>query len=465
MIFGRTFNWDSQRGQLGQPTWAIARVNAYFEEHGYNPTVVGAERKYKFFFVSGIASSLLQEAEPYFEKAIATARDYNLLGLQSYFEEKLHRCTRHQREIERLIEKTRTKVQHSSEPARPPSEVDVDTFGEARQEAISFLDAKQERSGLWKDFLTSAGTSTHWVSSYVGYQLAEANLAPELTSRLQSNRAETNVPGAYNETMIPDGDSTTFWIGFRHEKTGAVPAKAIDRWGQYYDEQGGWRTYLDGDALRDRLDLPQTRPVEGWLTSKPCVTAASAAILTRMPDVDLNVQLSVDRLLRLQGQDPFWTSYWWTSPIYATSFALRALSTYASNDPSSSTPIKSSIAQGTRWLRDIQNDDGSWSADDRSSSLYTALAVKALVEATPQATASVRAGVNWLLQSQCADGSWPTHRVLRIPATHVTDPSTVENWRKSSFGTNVLVDDHRRVFTTATAVNALSTAQRLGIPA
>jgi len=450
--------------QSGQPTWAIAQVNAYLEKHGDDPAAVGPKRKYKYFFVSGIASSLLQEAETYFQEAITLAQEHNLHEIEQRFEEKHHRCTRHEREIDRLIEKTKTKVQLESAPARPPSEVDAGIAAQAVQEGTGFLSEMQANDGRWSDFLTSAGAGTQWVSSYVGYQLAEANLATELTSCLRSKRTSDDTIGAYNETMIQDGDSMAFWIGFLYEETGSVPEAAIEKWSQYCDDRGGWRTYLEGSALRNRLDLPSTQPVDGWLTPKPCVTAAAAAILTNMPRVEISVKQSIRRLLDLQEQDSYWRSYWWTSPIYSTSFSLRALSTYSSSTGSTSDSIEYSIAQASRWLRDLQHKDGSWAVRGDSSPLYTALAVKALAEADPKATTSIRAiraGVNWLLQSQRADGSWPTHRVLRIPATSIDDPSAVENWRKSSFGTNVLVDDHRRVFTTATAVNALSTAKNL----
>lgn len=446
----------------GQSTWAISRTDAYLREHVGDPSAIRAERKYKYFFVSNIASSLLREAETYFEEAITLAQKYGLREIQQRFEEKLRRCTRHQWEIERLIDKTRTRVQHSNEPARDPSEANLAVVDEASREAISFLEEKQTEGGLWKDFLTSAGMGTHWVSGYVGYQLAEVNLAPHLTSRLQSRQTMESNTGAYNETMIRDGDSTGFWVGFIYEKTGSISKQAIEEWHPYRNEQGGWRTYLDADALRDRLDLPPVQIVRGWLTAKPCVTAASAMILAKMSsDTDIGIEPSIRRLLSLQEQDPFWISYWWTSPIYATSFALRALSGYVSSSTTDLASINSSIDRASMWLRSIQNDDGSWTAGNHSSPLYTALAVKSLAEIAPLATVSIRAGANWLLQAQRTDGSWPTHRVLRIPATSVTDPSTVEQWRESSFGTNVLVDDHRRVFTTATVINALTTAKRV----
>ncbi len=53
------------------------------------------------------------------------------------------------------------------------------------------------------------------------------------------------------------------------------------------------------------------------------------------------------------------------------------------------------------------------------------------------------------------DGSWQSQRILRIPAPDVHEPNQVTKWRKSAFGVNTLTDDHNRIFTTATVINAL----------
>lgn len=59
------------------------------------------------------------------------------------------------------------------------------------------------------------------------------------------------------------------------------------------------------------------------------------------------------------------------------------------------------------------------------------------------------------MNQQTTDGSWQTTKILAIPATDVEDISKVVRWRKSSFGVNTIVDDHNRVFTTVTVLNAL----------
>jgi hypothetical protein len=93
---------------------------------------------------------------------------------------------------------------------------------------------------------------------------------------------------------------------------------------------------------------------------------------------------------------------------------------------------------------------------NESNAFYTALAIKSLIAYDAMSFQdSISKGVKWLLAHQTEDGSWQTNRILRIPATDVLYPSTVKRWRKSSFGVNCIIDDHNRVFTTSTVLNAL----------
>ena len=74
---------------------------------------------------------------------------------------------------------------------------------------------------------------------------------------------------------------------------------------------------------------------------------------------------------------------------------------------------------------------------------------------------ALNAGMNWLLQHQQPDGSWPVVPVLRVPAPDVHRPWQRKEWTESTIGLNVIVPDWRRLFTTATALQALLAAENL----
>lgn len=63
--------------------------------------------------------------------------------------------------------------------------------------------------------------------------------------------------------------------------------------------------------------------------------------------------------------------------------------------------------------------------------------------------------MSWLRTNQFEDGSWKTTRILRLPYPYELHPECRDDWKRSSFGLNCLVDDHKRVFTTATVYNTL----------
>ena len=44
---------------------------------------------------------------------------------------------------------------------------------------------------------------------------------------------------------------------------------------------------------------------------------------------------------------------------------------------------------------------------------------------------------------------------LVIPSPDSLSQKSVRRWRNSSFGVNILVDDHQRIFTTSTVLSAL----------
>ena len=64
-------------------------------------------------------------------------------------------------------------------------------------------------------------------------------------------------------------------------------------------------------------------------------------------------------------------------------------------------------------------------------------------------------GIEWLLAHQNSDGSWPAVPILRVPRPDVLRPWEQTLWRESLLGLDVVVPDWRRLFTTATALQAL----------
>lgn len=425
----------------GQWTYPMYLTQEYLKENGLivqDPILLN-----KYLYVSGIAQKNMRLAVAHFEKSADLATSAGLPLFVSFLEKQVSKCQFHLQEIENLFLKTQIKSEKSFEL------VEENSLDSAIQSALAYLEKNINASFEWTDFLTSAGQSTTWTSSYVGMMLAEVNsLHPLLKSVLK--RVDSLSSNAFNDSSLADGDTASFILGFQQASGIDVDPNLITGWHEFMDEDGGWVTYRDQEALRLKLEIPEETSLKGWTSSHACVTAAAVYVLAKIPSLRLDYEISCLHLATLLANKNRWTSYWWTSDIYATAFAMQALSHHID--------FKSICEAPALWLIGEQHSSGYWPnpTTNESNAFYTALAIKSLI--TYDATSfqdSISKGVEWLLAHQTEDGSWQTNRILRIPATDVMDPSTITHWRKSSFGVNCLVDDHNRVFTTSTVLNAL----------
>ncbi|HEY5750950.1 MAG TPA: prenyltransferase/squalene oxidase repeat-containing protein [Chryseolinea sp.] len=311
------------------------------------------------------------------------------------------------------------------------------------EKATVYLLQNLNSDGHWEDFLTSAGLSNYWVTAYVHYNLAKYNI--EIAGR-------PSLEGSFNDTIGLDGDTLTFMMGtlglHQMETQSSKLKKCLNQWLSFRQPDGGWATYIDEPMLRERLNLDDEISLAGWTASQPCVSAAACFILGNFADLKKERMATEQYLIERQHSDGSWESYWWTSNVYATSWAIQALQ----QRPGYSRQCKKALS----WLMSIKHTQGFWNDNHTNTpnAFYTALAVQAVL-ASNKSTNDLAPSIQWLLQQQKADGSFPSARILAIPATHILRRAEVKSWRNSSFGVNTLVDDHNRIFTTVTALSTL----------
>jgi len=489
--------------QTGQRTYAIQCVRSHLKERGVSS--VDNNKLYKYLFISGVAVELLDDAIGYFDEARRVSNAFGLDELSARISEKVKRSKRHKREINALILKTAAKASLSATPLFSDSGRSL-AVDRSIAYATEFLAETHDQQGGWSDFMTSAGEGRSWIDAYVyqsmhsipmdALEWCTSDLRSILLSRKcnylsaedrDERRGESGRNGAYNSTMMQDGDSLTFNVAARLSCGVRVPSSMQDDWVLHRRVDGGWSTYVDADRLRRRLDIDAGHDVGGWLQPHACVTASASYVLARWGEtLSAGLNLSMRWLLEQQHDSGTWLSYWWTSPIYATTFSIRALVwSLLKHVPATTSSecdvqkCQNAIEQAVTWLLDQQQECGVWvDATQSVSPFYTALAVVALRDVYTctadtslqmagvrgeQVEAAMVQGSQWLCRQQRDDGSWWTHRILQIPEPSVYDPTRVKRWRHSSFGTNIRVDDHRRVFTTATVVTALSLMYQDGL--
>jgi squalene-hopene/tetraprenyl-beta-curcumene cyclase len=116
-------------------------------------------------------------------------------------------------------------------------------------------------------------------------------------------------------------------------------------------------------------------------------------------------------LLKQQETNGSWYGRWGVNYIYGTFLALRGLA--ATDAPY----VKTAMARGARWLREVQNPDGGWGESclgydtqrfERTVSTpsQTAWAILGLIAAGELFSSAVQHGICWLREHQREDGTW-----------------------------------------------------------
>lgn len=281
---------------------------------------------------------------------------------------------------------------------------------DAIERALVFLAARQDASGFWSDWELPLGASRLWTTAYCGWRLAQCASAPRsmlerAAEWLQANELQGGGWG-YAECTGADADSTALGILFLRAMGRSAPTATVHRLLSFRRDDGGFATYGFDQAFGS------------WTASQVEVTATAALALRAIGTAADLVDRAGDFVRSRRRADGLWDSYWWTSPCYATEFAVRLLGDRARQD--------SCLA-----MRHIH-----------PSSCFEG-ALRALV---------VGEGCNELRSAQNPDGSWPSARVLRLTHRDLYDPEKVSD-------AGPCFADPRRVFTTATLVNALGSAR------
>ncbi|RKT09847.1 squalene-hopene cyclase-like protein [Streptomyces sp. 1114.5] len=485
-FYQECFGWKEDFLQ-GHPSQLVSRLLAELDAP---PAPTGADRAAlvadaaRRFYYGGLAEHTLGAASEQLCRALAAVTDLppgawvqRLVGL---LRDVRGLCTDLGRIRRDGLARARGAASQSRPPTRggaaPVTPADSATpaaLANASAAAARYLRREQEPAGRWGDFLLLGQQSTSWVTGYVGWNLAATGTAAGSLAAAADWLVAHREPGGgwgYNGQWPVDVDSTANALLFLTRHGAPEPqrwAPALDWLLSAQRPDGGFATIVDPEPwlVRFRSDAGDLR---GWTSSHPCVTAVAALLLAGLDGArERRGALRAARwLLDHQRPEGHWEAYWWTSRLYSTCRAVQAIGELGRRvDLPGAAPGR---ARATAWLLHSQRPDGGWAgAPNRSSGAFdTALAVQALCElgtAPPRGDAVALAaafarGTRWLLNHQRPDGSWPVEPILRVPRPQLADPWKQTSWTESIAGLDVVVEDWRRLFTTATALRALHTA-------
>ena len=319
------------------------------------------------------------------------------------------------------------------------------TPDDARTAGVEFLLQRQSKDGLWSDFMLAPGMSDEWITGYVGDRIADISGTQGALKRAWSALAARSLQRGgcgwgYNVHVPQDADSTA-WALRLAQRVGTVAepvaVAARDSLAAFVHDDGMVGTYGPTDDIAHFIGAHEQQDFRGWTSAHDCVTAAVAGVVGVVdPDV----------LLSVQRPDGRWRSYWWASDTFATALAVEALVGRVDAAPA--------IARAADWAAAMLTSEGLTPFESANLVAVTMLAGRG---DEPRARAAVRA----LAFAMLPDGSWPPGAVLRVPHPQDTDPEGVIDWIPGGRIEGAVVEDQRRVFTTATVIHALDLALRV----
>jgi squalene-hopene/tetraprenyl-beta-curcumene cyclase len=321
----------------------------------------------------------------------------------------------------------------------------------------------------WSDFRTLAGESVDWVSGYVGYNLALSlppggaaggtTVLPAVASGILG-RQHGDGGWGYGPIVPSDADSTSWCLLFLSRMDALDPGR-LERAAAFLSRHqspvdGGFRTYaapreigrfmrLDGEGLS----------FEGWASSQTCVTASAALALARTGALRGSRDRALDYIRSSQTPDGRWNAYWWADPLYSTALCMEAL--VAEGQGGVGGGDVSLVERAQSWMAETQDDEGCWNAGGWAFS--TALGLRGLLLGPRDRTTAIERAAEWLVAHQLEDGGWSERHILRIPHPSDREPWLRAGWTADGRAIGAAIRDQRRLFTTATALRALSEFQ------
>lgn len=397
------------------------------------------EEQTKLIYLKGIAENLYDKATKYLNKSLKVQDGFqnneNSLWVNE-IESFYNTGVTHFLNIRGFVNvyNSTSNLSHKTK-----NNIDIKTI---IKDGTYYLQKNQSENGNWYDIFNDAGVSDVWTTSFTTYLLSESTLEYK-NNRARSfiiNNQSLNGLWAYNSVWVEDADSSSFaLLSLKNE---SIIANNIDKWLEFQNKDGGFTTYNNKDVLLSSLNTSLIRNVDGWLQSHFCVSAVAFLVFIEkdLTPKDEFVKLRAYLIKKLQSNNKN-LSYWWTEDIYAIYFILLG---------ATKTEDKQVIALCEKRIEKLLKKELNYFY--KGFLLNTLCLTKSLFNKHFE---QIKNLVNQISSNQFSDGSWLEDYSLKIPHPSVInsdDESII--WRKNDKGTNIVVKDFNRIFTTVSCLTA-----------
>lgn len=439
------FKHDLDSNQITLP---IYRVENYIKSNNIESN--SSKRNHNILYGSGIASKLINEAIVYYKKAQLLADSLSMEELVAFLKIEINDCISQLEEIEIIRIKSIQANSKSNERLFSQVKCSKTFILKSLESSYSFFKCNIGLNG-WADFITSAGISTGWAQYFVCSNLIEASETELVMKYLNTNPATLD---SFNDKTISDSDTIAFKLDILIGLGYDVEQLKLE-WLTYCDN-GKWSTYLPDESFLEYLKISNIEQMSGWTTYHKCISSFSAYLLGKHNIYPKLLNQTLQNLFQNNKNPYLIDSYWWTSPIYSTYYTVMCL--IMTNQKA-----KFDIEKSIEYLYSLKNNDGSWNDEFGNVSVfYTTMVIHILLTYNyDYYKTDINLGIEYLLSQQMNDGSWCTIPKLKIPSPNVTDPFLIKKWNRGSLGTNTIVDDHNRFFTTSFVYKVLKSYKNL----
>ncbi len=443
-----------------QSNYAIYKLKIECEQQGINFDSLDEVYLEKYAYVLGVSEAILKEAILNFETAVNISKPFignstlwvDANNIHIYLTKTtLIKQTSYLKQIQSKAELSNQKygkVLHLNE-------VEIENRINL---ALRYLAKKLFADGFWEEYLNSAGASSIWATAFIYsfiYNTKNIDNFILLDKIKEYLIDKQNLGFRYNEIAPTDGDSTNFGILSLHSM-GINVSQYLGSLMKYQTSDGGFATYHmdDRESLNALMNFDHIEKFDSWEESHNCVSAVSFYLLSHLRksfEIENHYQLLKSFILSRQ-KNSVWDSYWWTSPIYATSFIIKAISESKDADliPVRNAAIESLLHQ--------QNKNGSWrDSFQTESAFYTGLMANSILSSSLSTRRrQVQKSIEWIIENQNDDGSWPETNAMRLPSFKISNPNEVKSWPDRRSGLNVRAIEFNRLFSTSVCLSALN---------
>jgi squalene cyclase len=296
--------------------------------------------------------------------------------------------------------------------------------------SLEYILSLQRHDGCWTDWNLPPGESSIWTTAFVGYKLrnlptnlkARALVSVRLASEWLYGRMFPDSGWGYNEEVGSDADSTATAILFLSSDGRILPENCYSCLRQFQCPDGGFATYRGNGGL------------DSWTVPHTDVTpTAILALLTEYERETEAVERGIGFVLKQRTTAGVWESFWWTSFLYGTEASMDLLSTVGREFD-------------RHQAREVLLNSQPKNAFER------ALLLLCLIHLSKHSMEQeMQVLISQLVQDQECNGSWRNDAMLRIPRHDCFEP-----WKQGD--SDPAFSDTKRLFTTSTALDALSMA-------